>query len=32
MAIHFKNVEIISNTKLMERMGFPENYMDIINL
>ena len=26
------NVDIISNTKLMERMGFPENYKDIINL
>ena len=26
------NVDIISNTKLMERMGFPDNYKDIINL
>ena len=26
------NVDIISNKKLMDRMGFPENYKDIINL
>ena len=26
------NVDIISNTRLMERMGFPDNYKDIINL
>ena len=26
------NVEVITNEKLFERMGFPQNYMDIIDM